>query len=111
MDDFNEFWKAAGTYIWFILLAIVGGTVNYVSRVRRDPNLSFSIIEMLGEWFASGFVGLMTAYACAYLEWPFPLTAALCGISGHLAGRLVFMLDVRGQAIIDSTIDKWVGKK
>lgn len=95
-------------YVWFILLAVIGGTLNYLSRVKRDPELSFSLIELLGEWFAAGFVGLMTAYFCAYMEIAFPLTAALCGISGHMAGRIVYILDVRGQSLIEKLIDKWI---
>lgn len=107
-DQINDFLHDIIGYVWFILLAVVGGTLNYISRVKRDPELSFSLIELLGEWFAAGFVGLMTAYVCAYMEMGFPLTAALCGISGHMAGRIVYIIDVRGQSIIERIVDKWL---
>jgi len=73
MEDFETLFKEIASYLWMICLGVMGGTVNYVSRIRRDSKLKFSIIELLGEWFASGFVALMTAYACLYLEFNFPL--------------------------------------
>ena len=106
MEDFEALFKEIASYLWMICLGVMGGTVNYVSRIRRDSKLKFSIIELLGEWFASGFVALMTAYACLYLEFNFPLTAVMCGISGHLAGRIVYMLDTHGQRLLETAIKK-----
>lgn len=106
MEEFEFYFKEIASYIWMIVLGVTGGTVNYISRIRRDEKLKFSLIELLGEWFASGFVALMTAYACVYLEFPFPLTAVMCGISGHLAGRIVYMLDAHGQRLIEVAVQK-----
>ena len=106
MEDFEALFKEIASYLWMICLGVMGGTVNYVSRIRRDSKLKFSIIELLGEWFASGFVALMTAYACLYLEFSFPLTAVMCGISGHLAGHTIYMLDTHAQRLLEATIKK-----
>ena len=55
-------------YIWFIMLAIWGGTVNYLTRINRGNVQFFSFFELMGEWFISGFAGLLTAYVCIEME-------------------------------------------
>lgn len=79
-------------YAWFLVLALWGGTANYISRVRRK-GMPFSVIELIGEWTISGFAGLITAYLCSYLNLPFPMIAAFAGIAGHMGGRAIFVLE------------------
>lgn len=79
-------------YIWFVLLALWGGTANYVNRIRRAKT-AFSFVELVGEWTISGFAGLITAYVCAYMGMDFYMTAALAGISGHMGGRSIFIME------------------
>lgn len=79
-------------YVWFILLAMWGGTVNYVNRVRK-ARLPFSLVELFGEWTISGFTGLITAYFCAEMGMTFYMTAALTGIAGHMGGRAIFIME------------------
>jgi hypothetical protein len=79
-------------YVWFALLALWGGTVSYISRVRRN-NAPFSFVELIGEWTISAFAGIMTALICQELEFSLILTAALAGISGHMGGRAIYMLE------------------
>jgi hypothetical protein len=79
-------------YLWFVLLALWGGTVSYISRVRKNKT-PFSLVELLGEWTISGFAGLITAYICAEMEFSFYVTAALTGICGHMGGRAIFILE------------------
>ena len=81
-----------GSYAWFVILAIWGGTINYFNRVRR-AGIPFSFVELVGEWSVAGFTGLITAYICVDLGFSFALTAALTGISGHMGGRGLFMLE------------------
>jgi hypothetical protein len=94
-----EFWQKltewAGeniAYGWFIMLALWGGTANYVSRQRRDKT-TFSIIELIGEWAISGFSGIITAYICVDLDLSFALTSAAAGIAGHMGGRAVYLIE------------------
>jgi hypothetical protein len=79
-------------YLWFIFLAIWGGTVNYINRVRRSKS-PFSLIELFGEWTVSGFSGLITAYFCAEMGMTFYMTAAMAGIAGHMGGRAIFIME------------------
>lgn len=79
-------------YGWFVMLALWGGTANYLSRQRRDK-LPFSVIELIGEWSISGFSGIVTAYICVDLDLSFALTAAAAGIAGHMGGRAVYVME------------------
>lgn len=80
------------SYAWFVLLALWGGTANYIARVRRD-GMPFSVLELIGEWSISGFAGLITAYLCMHLDMPFPLIAVFTGIAGHMGGRAISLLE------------------
>lgn len=80
------------TYLWFVALAMWGGTANYIGRRSRDK-LPFSIVELVGEWSISGFAGLITAYACTELELSFALTSAAAGIGGHMGGRAIYLFE------------------
>lgn len=88
-----DFIKNTGlNYAWLIFLALWGGTVNYLSRIKRDK-LPFSMIELIGEWFISGFAGVITAYMCNSLGWDFYLTAMATGIAGHMGGRAIYLIE------------------
>ena len=79
-------------WVWFIVLAIWGGTANYISRVRKD-GMKFSTVELIGEWSISGFAGVITALLCMEMGFSTMLTYALVGISGHAGGRAIFVLE------------------
>ncbi len=75
-------------YLWLFVLAIWGGTANYISRLKSSK-AAFSVIELVGEWTISGFAGVVTALVCASLGWDWYLTAAATGIAGHMGGRAI----------------------
>lgn len=79
-------------YIWFILLAIWGGTSSYISRIRKNK-IPFSTAELIGEWVISGFAGLLTAYFGLAFNWDFYLIAVASGVSGHMGGRAIGMFE------------------
>lgn len=81
-------------YVWFILLAIWGGTVNYISRLKDKSSEKFSFVELIGEWTISGFAGLLTAYVCIELELTWHMTAFFTGVAGHLGGRAIFLFEL-----------------
>lgn len=80
-------------YVWFVALAIWGGTVNYLSRLKEGKVEAFSFAELVGEWSVSGFAGMLTAYICVDLELSWHMTAFLTGIAGHQGGRAIHMLE------------------
>jgi len=79
-------------YIWFFLMALWGGTASYISRIKKT-GCGFSTAELIGEWFISGFAGVVTAHVCLSVEMDFYKTAALVGIAGHMGGRGLFIVE------------------
>lgn len=90
--EFKQLTEAAGSYLVFIILAIWGGTANYVSR-RKNDSLPFSFVELVGEWTISGFAGLVTVLLCQEFGLSNYLTYAAAGIAGHMGGRSIFILE------------------
>ena len=79
-------------YLWFLVLAIWGGTASYVTRIKKNK-VAFSIMELIGEWTVSGFVGMVTALLCFKAGFDFYFTAAGAGIAGHMGGRAAGLLE------------------
>lgn len=81
-------------WAWVVLmvLAVWGGTANYVSRLKRSKQ-AFSVVELVGEWVISGFAGFMAALACIELGYSFAIAAAAAGVAGHMGGRSIYLLE------------------
>ena len=94
-------------YVWFVFMAIWGGTASYLSRLKKANGL-FSIAELFGEWMISGFAGITTAYFCQSYGFDFYMTASLTGIAGHMGGRGIFIIE----NAIKNRVENWInGKK
>ena len=81
------------TYIWVMGLASWGGVVNYVRKVKANQVERFSIMEVLGEIMVSAFTGVLTFWLCELSGFPQLLTAALVGVSGHMGGRGIALVE------------------
>lgn len=79
-------------FLWFIGLAIWGGTANYLARIKRNAG-TFSMMELVGEWTVSAFAGVITAFFCLEYGLSFYATAALTGVSGHMGGKAITMFE------------------
>ncbi len=90
------------TWLLAIGMASSGGVINWLSRIRKGQTRSFNIIELLGEVFTSGFVGLGVFMAAEAMEQPLGLCAAAAGVGGHMATRLLFAIE----KILESKINK-----
>jgi hypothetical protein len=73
-----------------------------VAMSKKSQTRSFNIIELLGEVFTSGFVGLGVFMAANAMEQPLGLCAAAAGVGGHMATRLLFAIE----KILESKINK-----
>lgn len=89
---FKQLLETGVGWIWFIILAIWGGTANYISRIRKDK-MKFSTIELVGEWTISGFAGVVTGLICMHYGMGTNITFALVAIAGHAGGRAIFLLE------------------
>lgn len=93
MKSFIELLNIGVQYIGFIIVALLGGTVNYIGQVK-DKKRVFSVIELIGEWFLSGFSALMIALLCEEYGISWNLTVVACGIAGHMGGKVMFILEI-----------------
>lgn len=87
-------------------LAIWGGTVNYLSRIKRGVVARFSVLELLSEWVISGFSGFLVWLLCQNFGIDEYLTAAFVGIAGHAGGRTVFILENAFNKQLDALANK-----
>lgn len=81
------------TYAWVIALAIWGGAVSYLRKVRNGVIHRFMMMEFVGEIVTSGFVGVLTFWLCEAANISGLITAAMIGISGHMGSRAIFMIE------------------
>ncbi|CAB4202313.1 LydA-like holin [uncultured Caudovirales phage] len=81
------------TIFWVSGLAIMGGIANYAKKVNDKIIKRFSLFELIGEVFISGFVGIITFLLCESAHIDLKLTAALVGISGHMGSRAIFLIE------------------
>jgi len=50
-------------------------------------------MEIIGELTTSGFAGVMTFWLCEAADINGLITAVLIGISGHMGGRAIFIIE------------------
>lgn len=76
-----------------LVLAMWGGLVNYISRIKSGTVKTFSVVELLGEFVISGFSGFLVYLLAVHLGVDQLLTAVLVGIAGHAGGRTIFFIE------------------
>ena len=81
------------TYGWVILLAIWGGIVHNIRKIRDGTVQRFSVAELVGDVVTSGFAGVVTFYLCEAAAVNGFITAAMVGISGHMGARAIFLFE------------------
>lgn len=98
-------WSAA-TWLLALGMAFGGGAVNWYAKVKRGHTRAFNIIELIGEIFTSGFVGLGVFMLLAALDQPVGICAAASGVGGHMATRLLFAIERAVEARLDGLAKK-----
>ena len=81
------------TWLLALAMACAGGVVNWLSRIKQGKARAFNIIELIGEVFVSGFVGIGVFMVLDSLDYPLGICAAGAGVGGHMATRLLFVLE------------------
>jgi hypothetical protein len=81
--------------IWLlaISMAVGGGFINWIAYVKSTENHVFSIFELMGELFTSGIIGVGVFMVAQTLGQDIGVSAALAGIGGHMATRLLFLVE------------------
>lgn len=104
MIDKDPFGYSVVTYVWVLLLAIWGGVVHFIQRLKRGEAKAHNIVELIGEVVISAFVGVVTFYLCELSNFPQILTAALVAISGHMGTRALFVFERAIEKIIKNKV-------
>lgn len=81
------------TWALAVGMSCAGGLVNWYARVKQGYARAFNIIELIGEIFTSAFVGLGVFMAAQGMDQPLGVCAALAGVGGHMATRLLFAVE------------------
>jgi hypothetical protein len=84
-------------------MALSGGLINWLGQTKNVQNGRFSVFELFGELFTSGFVGVGLFMFIDSMNQPMGFSAAAAGIGGHMATRFLFLIEHR---IEDKLIDK-----
>lgn len=85
-------WTAA-TWLLAVGMSLAGGAVNFYARVKRGHTRAFNLIELVGEIFISGFVGLGTFMLLTGIGHPLGIAAVAAGIGGHMGTRVLFLAE------------------
>ncbi len=93
---------AAATWILALSMAIGGGLINWYARIKRGHARAFNFIELVGEIFTSGLVGLGIFMLLSSWDQPAGACAAAAGVSGHMATRLLFAVERAVERQLDS---------
>lgn len=98
------------TYLWVFGLALWGGSVSFISKVKKGVARAWNFTEFLGELLVSSFSGIITFYLCELSETPALLSAVFVAVSGHMGTRIVYLLEHRlekkARKIFDSIDDE-----
>ena len=81
------------TWAWVTALACLGGVVQFYRKWQMGLVRMFNVTEFMGEIVTSAFAGVVTALLCQYASFNLTLTAALCGVAGHMGSRAIFHLE------------------
>lgn len=85
-------WSLA-TWILAIGMSFAGGAINWYAKVRAGHARAFNFVELVGEMFTAGVVGLGAFMAAQGMGQSEGVSAAVAGIAGHMATRLLFAVE------------------
>ncbi|MBO9492239.1 phage holin family protein [Endozoicomonas sp. G2_1] len=80
------------SFFFCMLIAVWGSTAAYIARLKKSGK-DFSLTELIGEWSISGFAGMLTVLVCQEFGVSLTLTAFAAGISGHMGGTAIHLLE------------------
>lgn len=86
-------------YGFMLGVALLGGLVSWVTKVRRGETSAYNVMQLVGELATSAFAGLLAFWLCQWANTPAPLMAALVGIAGHMGTRAI------------STFEDWAARR
>jgi hypothetical protein len=93
-----------------VVVALLGGLVSFISKVRSGDTRIWNFSEFFGDMFTSSIAGIFFYWICRGLELNEWFTAAIIGMAGHAGSRGIFMLEKTVEAKWKTTLKKWGSK-
>jgi hypothetical protein len=82
-----------GQYGAMLSVALLGGLVSWIGKVRRGDVGAWNIMQLVGELATSAFAGLLCFWICEAFGTPSLVTISLVGISGHMGTRAIVIFE------------------
>lgn len=82
-----------GQYGSMLSIALLGGLVSWIGKVRRGDVGAWNIMQLVGELATSAFAGLLCFWICEAFGTPSLVTISLVGISGHMGTRAIVIFE------------------
>lgn len=76
-------------YGFTLAVALLGGLVSWLAKVRRGDASAWNVMQLIGELCTSAFAGLLAFWLCEWSGSPPLLSAAMTGIAGHMGTRAI----------------------
>lgn len=77
------------TYGFMLAVALLGGLVSWIAKVRRGDAQAWNLMQLVGELCTSAFAGLLAFWLCGATGVSVEWTAPLVGIAGHMGTRAI----------------------
>jgi CHASE2 domain-containing sensor protein len=86
--DKDPFGYSISTYAWVFGLALFGGAVKYLNNSQQ-----FRVATLARDLITAGFAGLMTFWACEWLNIDGPVAAILIATVGLMGTRAIAVFE------------------
>lgn len=93
-------------YGFMLAIALLGGLVSWVAKVRRGEASPWNIMQLTGELATSAFAGLICFWLCQWGNVPGPLMACLVGVAGHMGTRAIVLFEQWAEKRWGAMVDK-----
>ena len=104
-----------GVWVLAVGMSLTGGFINWYSRVKSGHLTEFKLIEIIGELFTSGAVGLGVFMLLDAMDQPIGACAFAGAVAGHMGINLLTafgrIVESRANALIVKIQDKENGCK
>jgi hypothetical protein len=85
-------------------VAIFGGVVAWIRKVRAGDYPAWSLGQLVGEMALAAFAGLLTFWGGEYWGAPQLLTASLAGVAGLASSRFLGLAEAWAQKYIEKRL-------
>jgi NhaP-type Na+/H+ and K+/H+ antiporter len=93
-----------GPTLIMVVIAMIGGMVNWVQKVKLGMARAFNFAELIGELFISAATGMVVYWMLKGFDVNEYFVAAGVGIAGHMGSRVWFL----GEQLLEKKAREWI---